>query len=277
MLRRSPFAPFVAGLSAALLCSTTPTGARPVIAMPQAAAAQPDQADRHGPIEVDDARPLAAALSVFEKRHGVRVTYEDPRYLFPGDVVDVTSQVRRDGKTAPRVIVPLGGSFRFAYERAEPRSPAEAAGASSVLGKMLEEYGGTGYPGVFRLAQSGEVFHVIPSMDRNASGNTEASVPLLDATISLAIQEASGLEMMQAIVDAITAATGTKVAMGVVPLNPFIQKRMRVSATTGTARTVLLEALQTTSMRLSWRLFCSPEPRFCALNIHGVERVSESA
>jgi hypothetical protein len=260
MSRHTSFARFVVGLSATLLCGA-------VIAFGQPRTAQPDH---DGPIEVDDPRPLASTVAMLEGRHGVLVTYEDPLYLFSGEIADVTDQVRRDGgKSSRRVLVPLGGPFQFAYEGADLRS---AVGTSSVLRKLLRVYQDSGYPGVFRLSQTGDVFHVIPSIHRNALGNTEASSPLLDTTISLGLEEGTAFQMLEAIVEAVTIQTGMKVAVGTVPLNLLSRTRVQGTATKGTARTVLLDVLQATDRRLSWQLFCSPEPRVCALNVHAVER-----
>jgi hypothetical protein len=256
-MSHTPYVPYVrlvAGLSAALLCGSA-------IARAQAGK----------PIVVDDARRLSAVVHEFEKRHGVVVTYEDPLYMFSGDVVDVTSQVRRDGKTSPRILVPLAGPFQFDYEPADLQAPG---GTASVLEKLLEAYGNTPYPGVFRLARSGDVFHVIPSMERNALGNMEASSPLLDATIAIDGQERNLIEVLHAIGDAVSAETGTKlVAGGPIASNLFIQTRVRGITTKGIARNLVLEALQATGRRISWRMFCGPEPRFCALSFHSVQSV----
>src|SRR5687768_5365392 len=73
-----------------------------------AAAAQPETRD----VIVDDPRPVPAALQELATRHGRVVTYEDPRYLYSGDIKDVTREVRRDldrfpPGQAPKVLVPL--------------------------------------------------------------------------------------------------------------------------------------------------------------------------
>src|SRR5256885_13941815 len=69
-------------------------------------------------LSVDDARPLAEAIVLLESKFGGVITYEDPAYVYSGDISDVTESVRRDldkfepGK-APRVLVPKGGKFDF--------------------------------------------------------------------------------------------------------------------------------------------------------------------
>ena len=147
-----------------------------VLARPSAA-----QADRLD-VDVDDARPLAAAIEALERRHGWIITYEDPPYVFAGDILDVTAQVRKDGAMHQRVLVPAGGPFRFTYEASAAASKDASA---SMLEGLLEQYHASGNAGVFRLAQTGTVFHVIPARHRNALGASETTASLLDATISI--------------------------------------------------------------------------------------------
>src|SRR5437879_2804770 len=47
-------------------------------------------------ITVNDPRPLAAAITELELRHGWVITYEDPPYEYAADVRDVTGVVRKD-------------------------------------------------------------------------------------------------------------------------------------------------------------------------------------
>src|SRR5262245_54420252 len=47
-------------------------------------------------LSVDDPRPVAKALERLEDKYGWRITYEDPRYAYPGDIEDVTTKVRKD-------------------------------------------------------------------------------------------------------------------------------------------------------------------------------------
>src|SRR5690348_7663713 len=98
----------VAGLfSAALLL----LGGRPLA----------DAQDRPTILSADDPRPVAAAVLTLESLYGWAITYEDPRYVHPDDLRDVTWQVRRDmapdlliGR-APKVLIPRGGKLTASY------------------------------------------------------------------------------------------------------------------------------------------------------------------
>ncbi len=66
-------------------------------------------------ITVSDIRPVADALLSLERKYGVVISYEDPEYVYWGDFQDVTTKVRHDGKSFPRVIVPKSIPFRFRF------------------------------------------------------------------------------------------------------------------------------------------------------------------
>ena len=76
-------------------------------------------ADANGPelqLAVTDPRPVALAIAVLSERHGIAITYEDPRYEFEGDLKDVTSEVARSPiKPGQRILVPLGGALGLTY------------------------------------------------------------------------------------------------------------------------------------------------------------------
>jgi hypothetical protein len=48
---------------------------------------------------------------------------------------------------------------------------------------LLRSWSGNSYPGVFELAQTGDIFHVVRVMSRNAQGKLERQQPLLDAPV----------------------------------------------------------------------------------------------
>jgi hypothetical protein len=237
-----------------------------VLARPCAA-----QADRLAPLDVnvDDPRPLAAAIEALERRHGWIITYEDPPYVFAGDILDVTAQVRKDGAMHHRVLVPAGGPFRFTYAASAAASKDASA---SLLEGLLEQYRASGNAGAFRLVQTGTVFHIIPTGHRNALGASEITASLLDATISINTKDQTALQTLQALVAALNRATGEHVILGMAPLNLLMRTGIKGMKTEGRARTILLQMLEATGQSLSWQLFCLPgAARFCALNLHPVK------
>lgn len=70
---------------------------------------------------MDDPRPVAEAIRSLTARHPVVITYEDPRYEYSGDTLDVTEQVRNPlnrnaAGSAVRVLVPKGGLLQVSYD-----------------------------------------------------------------------------------------------------------------------------------------------------------------
>ena len=130
----------------------------------QAFPAPAQQQNETATISVTDPRPLARAIETLEAHYGWVITYEDPRFVFPGDIEDVTLSVRRDGRTAPKVLIPRGGEFNFQYPTARGAAPNE----SRLLQQLLNEYHLTGHPGVFRLAQTDGVFTLFRTKARTA-------------------------------------------------------------------------------------------------------------
>ena len=222
-------------------------------------------------VSVNSERPLADAVRSLEERYGWIITYEDPPYADPGEMKDVTELVRRDGASWPRVLVPRGGPFAFAY--AAPTVGAAGPDEAATLRGLLEAYASTGYPGGFRLVQTGTVFHIIPAMSKNLLGVTEARQSILDVKISLADEDRTVYGMLEAVTDAVSRATGVTLSLGTVPLNALGRLHVRAGASEESARIVLLRTLAATNQTFSWRLLRGPQPGGSnVLNVHFVRR-----
>jgi hypothetical protein len=219
-------------------------------------------------ISVIDPRPLASAVWALEKRFGWTITYEDPPYEFAADIQEVTSSVRKDyDPSKPKVFIPRGGRFTFPVNDNADTSPP-----SEVLVALLNSYHASGYPGEFRIISGGKTFHVVPTMSNNARGIPEARRSHLDALVTITERERTVFDMVQTILNTVTASGGHRGGIGTVPLNLLAQTKLRGAANNEMARDVLVRTLAATQRNLSWQLFCDPgvEPS-CALNVHAVE------
>jgi hypothetical protein len=224
------------------------------------------QGARPAAIVADAGRPLAHAISVLEKRHHVVVTYEELPHVFAPDIWDVTSQVRRDGKTEPRVLVPGGPAFSFDYSRI-----SSDADVDLVLDRLLAAFQASGNAGSFRVVRGNDAHHVAPFQWKTVEGDLVATRSLLDTEISITGGTRSALGMLEAIVGAITSARGIKVSVGVVPVNRLKQTQVNDAAVNEPARNILERTLRATGLRVSWRLFCDARPAGpCGLSTHTV-------
>jgi hypothetical protein len=212
-------------------------------------------------LSVDDPRPLAKAIEVLGAKYGWVITYEDPAYVNEGDVLDMT--VRQD--LGRRVLIPRGGRFDFSYvlpQSGKIDSPA------SMIQMLLYGHAASGNPGVFRLKQTGPIYHVFPAQLKSRAGLWEEQGSILDVPIIFLEQERNGIETLEAICAAVREATQTNVFLGTVPQNLLFRYSTREGAVNETARDILVRVLEGTKAKLSWQLFYDPGLRLYVLNVH---------
>jgi hypothetical protein len=229
-------------------------------------------AQEPGTIEVNDPRPLAAAIAELERRHGWVITYEDPPYEYATEVRDVTGAVRKDSDRSKTVLIPNGGPFAFTYPAGMTQARAEPV---AVLAALLEAYHSSGNPGTFRVVRD-DVFHVLPASSLDARGVAVRRVSPLDTRVRVRVdgESANAFDMLRAILRATSEATGTNIIVGTVPQNLLIQTKVQQPPANTTARTALLRTFATTRRNLSWQLFCQPGTNTCALNVHIVDTLA---
>ena len=220
-------------------------------------------------INTNDRRPLAKVVSILEERYGVTIMYEDPPYLNGSQLADVTDAVTKTPTAeGRRILVPRGGAFAFTstFESGEPLSRMR-----SVLEQLVTEYRTTGY-GDFKVAQGGDVFHIVPRTFRNQHGDDESFAPILNTKITLErADRRPALEVLEETTAAVTRASSVPVMLGTVPLTLFANSVVTIRANNEPARSVLLRILAATETRLSWALYYSPDqPPSYFLNIHVV-------
>jgi hypothetical protein len=205
-------------------------------------------------IAVDDPRPLAAAVRVLEQRYHCVITYEDPLFLSLADGQDVTEQVRRDGNLASRVFIPRGGPFRFTLS-----TDIDGRGRRlAVLRSLLQQFGATGYPGVFRILRTGEALHVVPTTTRNATGTPEPCESLFDVTISIPAEKRTADDMVSAVLNEVRRVAGRDYVVGIAPTNLLLNDVRIRSASDEVAGLVLQRTLEEADPSLSWRALCAP-------------------
>jgi hypothetical protein len=229
-------------------------------------------------LSIEDPRPLSEAIHMLEAKYGLVITYEDPRYTHPSEIVDVTEKVRRNLNKfelakAPRVFVPKGGQLSFEYDDALARTGYQAA----LVQQLIDANLAIGNAGRFRVEQQGAVVHVIPIASKNERGQVVPQASVLDAVISLPKAQRGGLETLEAICVAISQVTRTRVALGSAPLSLFIRYRNDEGITRRPARDALAEffAKVQNEAPLSWRLFYSPTLKMYVLNVHEVSTAHE--
>ncbi|MCA1579040.1 MAG: hypothetical protein LC794_16950 [Acidobacteria bacterium] len=221
-------------------------------------------------IFVKDGRPVASAIRTLETRFSRVITYEDAPLVHPDDTLDVTESVRRDlheyapGK-APRVIVPRGGELSFEYSRNDP--------IELVLVYLLIEGEHVTPSAAFRTEETNGIIHVIPRSVKGLTGETMPVRPILDTPVQLAAQERSGMQLLEAWGDAVSANAKKRIVIGSGPVGTLINYKDDEGISSQNARDALTEILTRIAKgkKLSWQLLYNPGQQFYVLNIHRVQ------
>lgn len=224
-------------------------------------------------IYVDDPRPVLKAVLSLSSQYSTIVTYEDPQYLFPGDLADVTLQVRRDLEKyppgqAPKIMVPRTQALAVRYDGMI--ATGEPSNWRQALDAIVDAHDANASGGRFEVRQTESVFHVVPTRTRNAQGQWVAFSPMLDTRIAISAQDVDGVQMLQLICDALVKETGKHVKLGTIPLNPLLRYRGSIKAENEPARDVLLRTVQGASKTLTWQFLYGVTTDSFAINLTGV-------
>jgi len=221
-------------------------------------------------IDVNDSRPLAAALQALEKKYGLAITYEDPVYANFSDLQDVTPPVvgRPVVDTSHRVFVPKGGEFHFHYA-VENGKPVEDT--HSLLRRMLTEYAGVGKPAFEvqeRTTKYWPEWHVFLTEVRATNGDVVPGAALLDNIINIPNRKRTYTEMFGEILEQVSIVSGYRVMVANYPMNYFYALRNHEAdygADHRPARDALAELLGPSFV---WYLFHVPGDQKFFLDIH---------
>jgi hypothetical protein len=110
-----------------------------------------------------------------------------------------------------------------------------------------------------REGRSGRL-HIVPLTARDRSEEVVQQTPVLDRQISFEPRQYSGLEFLQALVDAVARATGVPMEIGTTPINTFAHYTGAFAASNEAARSVLARFLDGVGAGYSWQLFFDRTP-----------------
>jgi hypothetical protein len=199
----------------------------------------------------DSPRPLEKMTSAIEARCQCVITYEDVRYG-ASQVEDVTSSVRRDGNTSPKVWSPKSSFLSFPYDvTASSRGRSEVA---RNLDLVIALFNSSRKDGVsFRLVDTSEVFHVVPS------GGS-----ILSTRVEVSAENANAEDAIRDVLLQVAKAKGTKIDLfgmhGLLARTPAIRA-------SGRADDVIVSILNSAERKLSWKLRYGFGESFYVLNL----------
>lgn len=231
---------------------------------------------------VTGTKPLAQAAEQFEMRYGIPISYEDPNYVYDGDLIDQTppayAQSHPNAPTAPARVVPKGGSLVL---RGDPKKQLSlfnaAADAMPMLQSLVDDHMKAGYPGQFKVIPSGDGFDIVPMAVKNSAGTLVPDQSLLETRITLPELQRTADRTLDGICEAIRSNTGKNIGVG---MNQFqsLYWVATVGANNEPARTVLertLDGLHTNSSgaqipKAAWSLMYAPGMKMYFLNVRQV-------
>jgi hypothetical protein len=220
-------------------------------------------------LSVNDPRPVAEAVKQLQEKYGWIITYEDPRLSNESDLLDETDpKYRQAHPGGRRALAPKGGRLEVDYFVSPVTGKPENPGA--LLQLLLNAHAASANPGRFELKQTGQIFHVIPSQIKDASGRWVHQTSILDIPITFPEKERSVFETLETVTRSLSSASQMRIVIGTIPLNLFVRLRTTQSASSEPAREALIRTLESTNRKFSWRLLYDPGMKMFALNVRSV-------
>jgi hypothetical protein len=229
---------------------------------------------------VSGSKPLAKAAEEFEAKYGIPISYEDPAYAYPGELVDHTDPgYSKSHPEGPRALSLKGGGSLVLH--ADPKMAVRSsAAAMPLLQSLLDEHVRAGYPGEFKLVPNGDGVAIVPVAVRNLNGVSLPDQSPLETTISLPESKRTAMETLNAICGAIRNNSGKNIG---VASGPFIGTQpysVTIGAANEPARSVLQRTLagleyvdthtQARIPKMAWSLLYDPGQKVYLLNVHQV-------
>lgn len=214
-------------------------------------------------------RPLGTVADRLQEAWARPVTYEDPVWLWSGDLFTDKPGVK--WATYPK-------------HRAVQLPPAAVKNLdrkqdSTLLAQIVEAANRSGDGPEFAVRTSSFGIHIVPVASADANGRMGPTTPLLDQTVSVPKAIRAPIEHLRALAEAITISTGMRIHDGIgsigVRFNQFFTGTGSLMFEWGAeqrqAREALIDLLTRSATTFSWRFNCqpaeSPQDRFCVLNI----------
>jgi hypothetical protein len=222
-------------------------------------------------ISVSNPRPIQALADKLVTLYGTPISYEEPIVEFPGDLRDVTEEVRRSVPRNPRdrsrkVRVPIGASLSL-------HVPSEKLLGSSevrlLLQQLVDRQKANAFGPQFRVGSSSNHLHLLPSQSRNIVGEWVNRKSPLDSRIALPNVSRTFDEALAAFCDSVSAASGVRVTY-VGDFGGVVDEPFTYGANQELARDALIQILATQEQLLTWSLNYSADFGQYYLNIKPV-------
>jgi hypothetical protein len=245
-------------------------------------AAAVDHAQSGGPIVVTGAWPLGDFARRLEGQYAKPVTFETPLLLWRG-------HMRSHGllPNGTEALTFVTHSFVLPENAGIFDAPALSV---DLLSKVVKAYhqSNPGFPR-YRVSQSQMGFHIIPTEARDESGALGPVQSVLDATVEVPVEKRTASEHAQALLDAVTRATGIATVVenpidSLYAANGYLVRGdpaersymlFEWGASGMSAREALIDLLKNSATTTSWTLACIPDfqhgnRQHCMIGFHAL-------
>lgn len=200
------------------------------------------------------------------------ISYEDPRYVYQGDLSDVTSERNITAYSASKVLIPRGGNLQLTLPAGTSMGQQ---GMYTLLQQLVGSWNNSGQGGAhFQVDEDGSTFHIVPTEVRNMAGNWQTVGSIMDDLISLPERPRTKDQMFQAICNALSFSAGIRVHSipnGGLIIGPRSPASYTIGATDEPAGSVMTRAFTLLGQTpRTWYLLYDPTMHAYYLNIEVV-------
>ena len=201
---------------------------------------------------VEAARPLYTVALTLIREYNWPITYEESVTLYPADGVDSTRNSSIGGPPYSQ----LGGQLEFSFDlgpgSAAPEDPA------AVLQTALDAHHQADLPGRYKLVETADYLHIVPTARRDETGMWQPERSALDHLVSLHGSGRTPDEVLRELRRLVSAHTGIEILGALVPLfSGYPYPRVLDHFEQVSAREVLRSLIATSRRGRLWHLLCA--------------------
>jgi hypothetical protein len=217
-------------------------------------------------------KPLLEVCRQLEGKYNWLITYEEAPVLNPSELHSAMAPTRLPMQELNAS--PVLFNIPEVYDNSTTTKAA-------VLMSLIQKYNASGNRGNFKLIQSGDYLHVVPTSVMAANGAVQSFEPLLDTPVTFPVQKYSVGIVVSIVMNQVAQTRNVAILEGTIPNNLFAQATVTEGANEVPARDVLARLsgeinqlpawreFYATPVRLSWDLLYYPTGQNFFLNVGG--------
>jgi len=202
-------------------------------------------------------RPLTQVLEALRLKYKWVVSYEDPQFTAPQDLIAA------QGRGDDHMQLPSGGIFNVDFPGGA--GPDE----EKTLRAVVDAYNHSKNPGRFEVRQipQGD-FYVVGTGANDEKGHIASQPVVLDTLVALAAADRTITDTLNLICQQVSSQTHIQVTIGVSPRSLLDHTNVKIGGKAEPARDLIVEAVGATKKPVYWHLLFDPKSKGYYLDIH---------